>query len=110
MRRIEEAWRATAEVDGVNSQRSERGWQRNACYVEAASVLADFGLHGFGIRGETRARHDTCMEIAVRAFGLTERDLDVDAEAHELNQNCSIRNSCGSRAKMASGEQCARMR
>ncbi len=73
-------------------------------------MLTDLGLHGFGVRVETSARHDACVEIAVSAFGLAERDLDVDAEAHGLNQNCSIRNRCCSRAKMASGEQRARTR
>src|SRR5258708_21747076 len=40
------------------------------------------------------------MKIAVGAFGLAKRDLDVDAEAHRLYKNCSIRGRTCIRAKM----------
>ena len=63
-------------------------------------MLADFGLYGFGVRRETGSGNDTRMEIAVSAFGLTEGDLDVDAEAHSANKNCNTRERACNRAKM----------
>ena len=64
-------------------------------------MLANFGLNSLGVRSKPGARDHAGVKIAVRAAGLAERDLNVDAEAHEVNQNFSTPNVRDLRAKMA---------
>src|SRR5947207_9528024 len=49
--------------------------------------IQDFRRNGGGVRGVLFSGHDARMEIAVRAFRLAKRDLDVDAEIHGQLQN-----------------------
>src|SRR6266436_277974 len=44
--------------------------------------VQDFRLNGGGVRSVLFSGHDARMEVAVSAFRLAERDLDVDAESH----------------------------
>src|SRR5882672_951986 len=44
--------------------------------------LQDFRLNCSGVRGVLFSGHDARMEVAVGAFRLAERNLDVDAESH----------------------------
>src|SRR5258708_6777828 len=100
MSRVKQARRSTPEINGVHGEFCERIRQRNASMREAGPVFADFGLHGGRIRSKTRARDHARMKIAVRAFGLAKRDLNVDAEARRLYKNCSTRGLALMRCKM----------
>src|SRR5438552_2499298 len=53
--------------------------------------IQNFRLNGGGVRGVLFSRHDARMEIAVSAFRLTERDLDVNAESHRERLDFSMR-------------------
>src|SRR5882724_8871738 len=53
--------------------------------------IQDFRLNGGGVRSVLFGGHDARMEIAVSAFRLTERDLDVNAESHRERLDFSMR-------------------
>ena len=49
----------------------------------------DFAADGVGVGLVAVAGNYTRVEIAVRAFGLAERDLDVNAERHGGDKDCN---------------------
>ena len=64
-------------------------------------MLANLSLDSLGVRRKPGARDHAGVKIAVRAAGLAKRDLNVDAEAHEVKQNFSTPKVRDLRAKMA---------
>src|SRR5258706_8372808 len=53
--------------------------------------IQNFRLNGGGVRGVLFSGYDARMEIAIGAFRLTERDLDVNAESHGGSHDFSTR-------------------
>src|SRR4051812_46101489 len=87
---IEQTRRAAPDVNRVDLRIRKTRWQANSGRIVKLSMPANFFANTPHIRRKTRDFHHTRMKIAVRALGLTKRNLHVNTEfAHHL-ENFSI--------------------
>src|SRR3989475_5436813 len=84
--RIEQARSSAAEINGVNNQRGEAAGKLDARGAKQRFVAVNLAANRFGVRRVQRGGKCAGVEIAVGAFRLAERNLNVDAEIHDASR------------------------
>src|SRR6516162_1915810 len=81
--RPKQAGRSASEVNRVHRQRGKGSGKRNASACKPRLEFMNLGLHGGSVGGKPRGRNNTGVEIAIGAFCLAKRHLNVATETHE---------------------------